>query len=92
MTIEDFLTSPSSAQWVSFSDDELAPLLYPNMCRSIGDAYAAFGYVQNVSEFTQSQKFAIRSVGSLAMFIAASRVKSTSLLLGNMEVVRAVLC
>ena len=77
MTPEAFTESASSSKWIAFSDNELAPLLYPNMCRTIGDAYAAFGYVNHVPEFSQLQRLAIRGIGSLAMYIAASRVKRT---------------
>jgi hypothetical protein len=77
MTLESFSKSSSSSKWIAFSDNELAPLLYPNMCRTIGEAYAAFGYVNQVPEFTPLQRLAIRGIGSLAMYMAASRVKST---------------
>jgi hypothetical protein len=77
MTLESFSKSSSSSKWIAFSDNELAPLLYPNMCRTIGEAYAAFGYVNQVPEFTLLQRLAIRGIGSLAMYMAASRVKST---------------
>jgi hypothetical protein len=79
MTLESFATSSSAKRWVSVSDDELAPLLYPNMCRTIGDAYAAFGYVQSIPEFSRLQRLAIRGIGSFAMYMAANRVKSTLL-------------
>ena len=41
----------------------------------MGESYQAFGYVDNVHEFTAVQKILIRSVGSLAMFFAASKIK-----------------
>jgi hypothetical protein len=78
MTPEKFSKSAApSSKWIAFSDNELAPLLYPNMCRTIGDAYAAFAYVNQVPEFSPLQRLAIRGIGSLAMYMAASRVKST---------------
>jgi hypothetical protein len=81
MTPEKFAkpATSTSSKWIDFSDNELAPLLYPNMCRTIGDAYAAFSYVNHVPEFSALQRLAIRGVGSLAMYMAASRVKSTCL-------------
>jgi hypothetical protein len=78
MTPEKFSKSAApSSKWIAFSDNEFAPLLYPNMCRTIGDAYAAFAYVNQVPEFSPLQRLAIRGIGSLAMYMAASRVKST---------------
>jgi microsomal prostaglandin-E synthase 2 len=62
-------------KWVDFANDELSSLLYPNICRTVGDAYAAFGYVNEVESFSPFQRVAIRSIGSLAMYFAASRVK-----------------
>lgn len=63
-------------KWTDFANDELSSLLYPNICRTVGDAYAAFGYVNEVESFSPFQRVAIRSIGSLAMYFAASRVKS----------------
>ena len=63
-------------QWVSFANDKLAALLYPNICRTVGDSYVAFGYVNHVDSFSWVQKQSIRALGSLAMYMAASRVKS----------------
>lgn len=62
--------------WTAFVDDELAPVLYPNICRSLGDAYRAFDYIHGVSSFSSFQKLTIRGAGSLAMYMAASRVMS----------------
>lgn len=62
-------------KWTDFANDELSSLLYPNICRTVGDAYAAFGYVNEVESFSPFQRVAIRSIGSLAMYFAASRVK-----------------
>lgn len=78
---DEFTTASSS--WVTFANDDLAALLYPNICSSIGDSYTAFGYVRNVDSFSALQKLSIRGIGSLAMYMAASRIKGTF---------RAVLC
>jgi len=42
----------------------------------LGDSYDAFGYVNNVDSFTTLQKTSIRWMGSLAMYFAASKIKS----------------
>lgn len=68
----------SSASWVAFANDDLAPVLYPNICSSLSDSYTAFGYVKSVDSFSALQKFSIRGIGSLAMYMAASRIKGTS--------------
>jgi len=75
LTMNDFASSDSAVEWIAFAKDELAPLLYPNMCRTLSDAYAAFDYVNHQSSFSPIQRIAIRSIGSLAMYLAASRVK-----------------
>ena len=75
MTMPDF-TNESSQKWVQFANDEFAPLLYPNICRTLGDSYAAFGYVDKVDSFSPLQRVAIRGIGSIAMYFAASKVKS----------------
>ena len=78
-TMSDTLdtTSASSQQWTQFARDELAPLLYPNLCNTLANSYAAFGYVHGIhSPFTMTQRYAIQMIGSVAMYLAASKVKS----------------
>jgi len=75
-----------TAFWTSFVDDELAPVLYPNICRSLGEAYRTFDYVQNVESFSTLQKASIRALGSVAMYMAASRVKSKCYIVCNTHI------
>jgi len=77
MSMADF-TNKSSQKWTKFANDDLAPLLYPNICRTLGDSYQAFSYVDQVVSFSPLQRIAIRCVGAVAMNFAASRVKSES--------------
>ena len=74
MSPEMFLKAEDSKKWLDFARDDLATLLYPNICRTRGDSYKAFGYVNDTS-FSPFQKFAIQNVGSLAMYFAASKIK-----------------
>ena len=74
MTMDQFRKDDD--QWIAFTNDKLAALLYPNICPTLGDSYVAFGYVNNVDSFSWMQKQSIRVLGSLAMYMAASRVKS----------------
>lgn len=78
MSMKQFYQSESARRWTRFATDELAPLLYPNLCGSLSDSYSAFGYVERVSSFSFMQKVMIRSLGALAMFFAASKVKCKS--------------
>ncbi len=78
MSMKKFELSEESKQWTNYAKDELAPILYPNICRSLSESYHAFGYVndaENTNNFTSMQKFWIRSIGSFAMYMAASRIK-----------------
>lgn len=68
--------SPSAKKWTNFAKEELAPLLYPNLCSSLSNSYKAFEYVHSVDSFSTLQKYSIQSVGSLAMYMAASKIKS----------------
>lgn len=72
---QDFMDSTSSKKWVKFAQDDLASLLYPNICRTWGDSYQAFEYIQQVDTFSTFQKMAIQNIGSLAMYFAASKIK-----------------
>jgi hypothetical protein len=76
MTAHDFSNSESAIQWTAFAKDDLAPLLYPNMCNTLGNSYRAFGYVHGVDSFSTTQKMLIRTIGSFAMYMAASKIKS----------------
>lgn len=75
MKADDFSNSESAVQWTAFAKDDLAPLLYPNMCNTLSNSYQAFGYVDSVDSFTTTQKMAIRTIGSFAMYMAASKIK-----------------
>ena len=75
MSLEQFTSSDEAIKWSEFAKEELAPILYPNICRSMSDSFQAFGYVHTVENFTTTQKFMIRGLGSIAMFIAASKIK-----------------
>jgi hypothetical protein len=89
MTVQDFVggkiadlgegdgnKSTEVQQWLRFANDELASLLYPNICRTWSDAYRAFSYVDKIDAFSTIQKMSIQLLGSVAMHFAASRVKS----------------
>lgn len=72
----DFLGDEES--WATtFANDDLAALLYPNICSTLSDSFTAFGYVRDVESFSTIQKLSIRGIGSLAMYMAASRIKGT---------------
>lgn len=67
---------PAAKDWQAFCNNELAPLLYPNMSGTWSESYQAFQYIHQLPQFSSLQKMAIQSVGSMAMFMAANRVKS----------------
>jgi len=72
MSLEEFA---EQAEWVEYTNQKLAVLLYPNLCPTLSDSYRAFAYVNSVPEFSGWQRFWIRSIGAFAMYMAASRVK-----------------
>lgn len=75
MTMDDF-RSEEAKKWMEFASEDLASLMYPNICRTLGDSFNSFDYVKNVEGFSPLQKISIRSIGAVAMWIAASKVKS----------------
>ena len=76
MTMKSFRSSDAATRWIKFANDDLAGLMYPNICRTLGDSYSAFGYVNNVhNTFNPVQKAMIKGIGSLAMYFAASKMK-----------------
>ena len=62
-------------KWTKFANDDLAALLYPNLCRTWTDSYKAFGYVHDVDTFSPVQKVLVQWIGSFAMYMAASKIK-----------------
>jgi microsomal prostaglandin-E synthase 2 len=73
---DEFASSPSSQRWQDFAKSKLAPLLYPNLCRTLSSSFRAFDYVHAVdSPFTTAERYSIQYVGSLAMYFAASKIK-----------------
>ena len=73
---EEFSSSESSILWQDFARNKLAPLLYPNICRTLGDSFRAFDYVHsNSNTFSTVQRYSIQYVGSIAMYFAASKIK-----------------
>jgi len=73
---DGFSSSDSSIRWQDFARSKLAPLLYPNICRTLGDSFHAFDYVHSDSNsFSTIQRYSIQYVGSVAMYFAASKIK-----------------
>jgi microsomal prostaglandin-E synthase 2 len=69
-------TSKEAQHWMDYAKDDLAPLLYPNLCSSLSNSYKAFHYVHSVPSFSTLQKYSIQTIGSVAMYMAASKIKS----------------
>jgi len=75
MTVESFRNGPTVKKWKDFAANDLAVLLYPNMCRTWGESYRAFDYVNHTPSFGVLQRFLIQNLGSFAMYMAASKIK-----------------
>ena len=75
MNMSVFRSSDTASKWSAFANDDLAALMYPNVCRTLSDSYEAFGYVSDVKTFTSVEKAMIKGIGSLAMYFAASKMK-----------------
>ena len=80
MTLDLFQGNDDDNQrkWMQFARERVATTLYPNICRTMGDSYESFGYVNDVSSWSTLQKMYVRTIGSFAMYMAASRIKSKS--------------
>jgi len=72
---DDFASSDSSTRWQQFGIQKLAPLLYPNLCRTLSDSFRAFNYVHDDSNFSIVERYSIQYIGSVAMYFAASKIK-----------------
>jgi len=85
MTMQQFQKSENALRWTCFAINDLAVLLYPNICGSLSESYDAFGYVKNVDSFSAFQKISIQYLGALAMHFAARKVKCKSLCVVHVE-------
>lgn len=73
---DEFSSSESSMVWQDFAQKKLAPLLYPNICRTLGDSFRAFDYIHlGPNTFSLAQRYSIQCLGSVAMYFAASKIK-----------------
>ena len=66
--------SPKALEWAEWSDKQLAVLLFPNITRSFGEAYEAFGYVMSVPHFSAVEKWSNQLVGSFFMWMAQGKI------------------
>ena len=67
--------SPKALEWAKWSDEKFAVLLFPNITRSFGESYQAFGYVMNVPHFTMLDKVSNQLIGSFFMWLAQGKIK-----------------
>ena len=67
--------SPKALEWAKWSDEKFAVLLFPNITRSFGESYQAFGYVMGVPHFSTLDKWSNQLVGSLFMWLAQGKIK-----------------
>lgn len=88
---QTFMDTKESKMWVEFAREDLASLLYPNICSTWNDSYDAFSYVKDVETFSSIQKFAIQNLGSLAMYFAASKIKQKRNITNEREALNEVL-
>ena len=67
--------SKEAMEWAAWSDTKLAVLLFPNITRSWGEAYQAFGYVMDVPHFSLVDKWSNQLIGAFAMWMAQGKIK-----------------
>jgi len=76
MTIRSFNTGPHVQYWTTEYANDLATILYPNIASTWTDSYQMFNYLDNTHSFSFWEQILIRNIGSLAMTMAASKIKS----------------
>lgn len=67
--------SEEAARWARWVDTDLAVYVYPNITRSYGESFEAFGYVNQVPGFSLVDKASNRYLGALAMLLAQGKIK-----------------
>lgn len=67
--------SPKALEWAKWSDEKFAVLLFPNITRSFGESYQAFGYVMDVPHFSFVDKWSNQFIGSFFMWLAQGKIK-----------------
>jgi len=69
------MAEPETCRWLQWVDKELAVLIFPNATRTLGDSWEAFKYVREVPTFDVGTKMVSHAGGSVAMWIAHSKLK-----------------
>lgn len=69
------LFPPDTEKWMSWSREQLAVKIYPNITRNFSEAWQAFEYAGTVSSWSWYEKYMNRWIGPVAMFFANGKVK-----------------
>ena len=74
MTGHECSNSELAIHWTALAEEDLAPLLHPNMHSRLGNySYRALRHGHGVDSFSTTQKMRIRKIGSFAACMAASK-------------------
>ncbi|KAF4685199.1 hypothetical protein FOZ60_006780 [Perkinsus olseni] len=69
------LQEPEISKWVDWTDKKLAVLLFPNLTRTFGESFEAFGYIMNIPHMWLPMKMVNRLVGGWAMWMANDKIR-----------------
>eukprot|EP01041_Mallomonas_annulata_P003291 gene3291-6519_t len=85
------LYTPNSEQWILWSEKKLAVMLYPNITRNFEEAWECFEYVNSISTWNALERYANRTLGPVAMFMANGKIKKKYGIVNEREELRGVL-
>ncbi|EER05879.1 conserved hypothetical protein [Perkinsus marinus ATCC 50983] len=63
------------SKWVDWTDNKLAVLLFPNLTRTFGESFEAFGYIMNIPHMWLPMKMVNRLLGGWAMWMANDKIR-----------------
>ena len=66
--------SEDAKKWTTWVDKEFAICMYPNITRTLAETWGCLSYVSGVGEWSGTQKFLIRTLGSVGMSAAHGKV------------------
>jgi len=75
LAVESHLCSDDAMKWTEWSDTKFAPMVYPNITRSIRECYDTLGYVDQVTEWGFVERQVVRTAGALGMGLAHGKIK-----------------
>lgn len=66
----------TARKWSNYATQQMAPILFPNICDTLRNSLDAFGYVKNVKAWNWWERGLIQLGGGVGMWLAGKKIKA----------------